>query len=456
MVVLCGVDGSAPAREAARAAAGIAKRAGDALQLVYVQDAFLVTLVGPDGAEAVPLASQQLLDADRRLMQEELDRLAATLSREFQVHVGTSFEIGFPERELARCAEGQEALFLVVGAVGRRKGSMWRLGSIPDRLSQSARVPVLIVREAQGFGRWALEDRPLRVVLALGRGASTVRALQTASELRRLGPCEVAEAHVYDPQREAGRLGLRDFEGPEARRMIESTLARELTERFPGEVQCQVRLVASSTPGHVAEVLSEFAESERADLVVAGARGRGALRRRFLGSVSYGLVGLSAGNVLVAHEPTVPKAGVPRVAASVRRVLAATDLSESGNRVVDYALAVLSGGGQLTLLHVLPPAYALLHGPEESRLDRSLAQAELRKLLPAQTSATEVEVEVVEGDDVSLAILQAAERDGVDLVILGRHGRGQIAGALMGSVARAVAGRSPRPVLLVPDQPAGG
>lgn len=462
MVILCGVDGSAPAREAARAAAAIAKRSGEELELAYVQDVLLMSLPASEGVFVVPIASDQLLASDRELMQARLDDLAAALAREFQVRVGTSVDVGSPDHALARRAQERQASLAVVGALGRRKGSTWRLGTVADRLSQTAPVPVLVVREAQGFVRWALEERTLRVVVALGAGESTELALASVSALRRAGPCELVQAHVYDPLRESRRLGLGHPDSPETRRVIERTVARELGERFAdaggGE---DVRFVALPVRGHVAETLTEFVENEHADLLVTGARGRGALRRRFTGSVSYGLVGLSPGNVLVAHGPQLVRERAPRAPAGVRRILVATDLSETGNRAVDFALALLPQGGQLTLLHVLEGDRGLLvpdstlGGPEERRMNRSFAQAELRKLLPAGSPGLEIEVEARESDDVAKAILQVAERHGVDLLILGRHGRAPLAAALMGSIARAVSQRSPRPVLLVPEPMAG-
>jgi nucleotide-binding universal stress UspA family protein len=461
MVILCGVDGSAPAREASRAAAALAKRSGEALELVYVQDVFLMGV--PDGqGMVVPIANQQLLDSDRRRMQVELDTSAAALAREFQVQITASIELGAPDRELARRALERQASFAVVGALGQHKGSMWRLGTVADRLSQAAPVPVLVVRDARPLVRWALEDSPLRVVVALGSGESTELALATASELQRSGPCELVDVHAYDPLRESRRLGLGHPDSPETRRVIERTVARELGERFAeARGGGDARFVALSARGHVAEALTEFADGEHAGVLVTGSRGRGALRRRFTGSVSYALVGLSSGNVLVAHGlRLLPEARGPRAPASVRRILVATDLSESGNRAVDFALALLPQGGQLTLLHVLEGEHGLLvpdslpGGVEERRMNRSLAEAELQKLLPAGGPALEVELEALESDDAARAILQVAERHGVDLVILGRHGRGPLAAALMGSVARTVSQRSPRPVLLVPEAPA--
>ena len=51
--------------------------------------------------------------------------------------------------------------------------------------------------------------------------------------------------------------------------------------------------------------------------------------------------------------------------------------------------------------------------------------------------------------DPANAIVQAAERLGVELVCLGTHGESQLSKLLLGSAAEAVLRRSRRPVLLV-------
>lgn len=461
MVILCGVDDSEPARRAADAAAALAKRAGEDLLLLHVQETPLLdATIGPYGVAAIPIAYQTFLDSERERLETALQPLRDRLARQFETSVDLRFTVGLPEYELARCAEESQATLIVVGAIGRRSGSMWRLGSIPDRLSQSAPVPVIVVRDAEAFSKWALEERPLRLVVALGAGRSSARAAQLAAELTRIGPCELLEVHVYDPRREAQRRGFAFADDPETRNAIERTLARELPEGSGRAVPDRARFVALPASGHVAEALAAFVEKERADLVVVGTRGRGALERRFLGSVAYALLGLAGSSVLIARERrTAPLAPAPRTPPRIQRILAATDFSESGNRAVDYALALLPQGGQLVLLHVLArPLWADMtlvpdaqRTAEQRRTDRGLAQAELRSLIPAPVQNAEIEAEVVEANEVTEAILQAAERHGSDLVVLGRSGRGGPAAALIGSSARAVARRSPRPVVLVPD-----
>jgi nucleotide-binding universal stress UspA family protein len=464
MVILCGVDDSAAARQAAIAGAAVAKRAGEELELLHVQDVLLASAgAGLEAAATVPIANQALLDAERTRLEGLLEPLRAELARDFGVRVELRFDLGYPVGELARRARELAASLLFLGAVGRRSGSMWRLGSIPDRLSQAAPVPVMVVRDGAPMARWAVEARPLRIILALGTSSPSVRAAEVAGALARIGPCEIIEAHVYHPELEARRLGLSTRDERETRLAIEADLGRRLPGRSVDGV-LGARFVAIPSRGHVAEALAELAEQERADCVVAGARGRGALERRFLGSVSYGLLGLCNTNVLVARESEATRGSPPAHGRRVviERVLAATDLSESGRRALDYGLALLPNGGQLTLLHVLvrplsadmvPVSNAWGPGAEERRMERAMALAELNKLVPEGTGTVEVLAEVAEAIDVQHGVLEAAERHAADVVVLGRRGRGGVIASLMGSSARAVAGRSPRPVLVVPEVP---
>jgi len=71
-------------------------------------------------------------------------------------------------------------------------------------------------------------------------------------------------------------------------------------------------------------------------------------------------------------------------------------------------------------------------------------------LAPARLAGTELLVH--EGDDVPQAILDEAERSGVDLILLGSRGAGLLAGLLFGSVAQEVARRTRKPLLLVPSE----
>ena len=65
--------------------------------------------------------------------------------------------------------------------------------------------------------------------------------------------------------------------------------------------------------------------------------------------------------------------------------------------------------------------------------------------LPAPTSRVERPIE-----GVSRQIVQAAEEEKADLIIIGTRGRGDLTSMLLGSVSRGVIAASTRPVLVVP------
>jgi len=462
MVIVCGIDGSSRSWEAARAAAALAKLTRDRLTLAYVQEALMLGLDPLTGGMPVALANTEYLELDRERMKVELEREGARLHTAFGVEVRHVMRTGLPDHELIDVVAAEEADLLVVASIGRRASTAWRFGSVADRLSQSAPVALLVVRDSAPLERWALEDRRLSIVLALGGGQPTHAAARAAQALCKLGSCTLSEVHVYDPRAEARRFGLGDPESSKVRGEIESLLARELPGRYgPSGLQA-ARFVALATHGDVAETLAEYASEQRADLVVLGTHQRGAVRRRFRGSVSYGVLPMVDANVLIVPQPkdeVVPPAPVR----PVRRALVATDLSATGNRGVQLALSLLPPGGQLVVLHVdavneppsdwimgYPPA--VRPSPDERKMRRSLAEAELVKLAEERSEGgLETLIEVVEASDVPSAILEAAERHQVDLVCLGTHHHGRVASALLGSVARAVARRSTRPVLLVPD-----
>ena len=76
--------------------------------------------------------------------------------------------------------------------------------------------------------------------------------------------------------------------------------------------------------------------------------------------------------------------------------------------------------------------------------DEALAAAAAR----AAALGVSARLELVAGDPAD-ELLRVADAVDADLVVLGSRGRGSLAGALLGSVSKAVLTRSERPVLIV-------
>lgn len=118
----------------------------------------------------------------------------------------------------------------------------------------------------------------------------------------------------------------------------------------------------------------------------------------------------------------------------LRRVLAATDLSDHADAAVREAVSLAQrADAQLTLLHVR----------EEQPADEALEELRLRTAgaVPKVTTAS------VSGRPAD-AICEAADRLDVDLVVVGTHGRTGFRRILLGSVAERVVRHCPRAVLV--------
>ena len=81
-------------------------------------------------------------------------------------------------------------------------------------------------------------------------------------------------------------------------------------------------------------------------------------------------------------------------------------------------------------------------------------EAALRALVPAEAEALGISTHVcvIDGGKAAADIVQAAERLAVDAIVVGAHGRGRAARALLGSVSAGWWVTSQRPVLVVPSR----
>jgi nucleotide-binding universal stress UspA family protein len=118
-------------------------------------------------------------------------------------------------------------------------------------------------------------------------------------------------------------------------------------------------------------------------------------------------------------------------------VLVATDFSETAADAVRVAVQhARRAGARLHLLHVVPPH-------TDPVLQRRLEQlaAELESTVPVVTA--------VRTGVPAACIVDYAAQHGVELIVVGTHGRTGVTRALIGSVAERVVRTSPCPVLTV-------
>ena len=135
------------------------------------------------------------------------------------------------------------------------------------------------------------------------------------------------------------------------------------------------------------------------------------------------------------------------------RVLVATDgtATSSGAEQAAIELAVLEGATLIVLSVIDPSRLRLKGGLFVSRVDQVRVERErgLSKVVDrARRSGVSAQFLVWQGDPGSV-VLEAAEAERADLVVVGSHDRGPVGRLLLGSVSSHVVAHAAMPVLVV-------
>lgn len=447
MRITCGTDFSDRGREAADVAALLAARSGGRLSLVHALD-----------TRGAVLGAAHVLEALETAAREQLDYEAARLQA-LGAEVEVAMPDGWPDEAVLGEAQRQESSLIVLAATGSRDGPGVSVGKTCERSLARTSTPMLVVRDTPPLTAWLRGDKPLRIMVAFDFSPETAAALAFAARFARLGNCRIVVAHVDDPQREARRLGLSGT--PE---LVQQRLRELLTDRVAElDPALPADVVVSAHLGDPGARLAHLAERENADLVISGTHQRGPIQRLFAGSVSLQLLRDAPSNLLVVPATEAALAEAAPAPREVRRLLAATDLSDGGNRAIAHALALTPDGATLHIVHVMSPnqmldgaygrpSYSAFASEHEAERDKRLKA--LKALAPdtPHNARRSIVCEVIDHDLPAQAITEQADLHDADLVCLGTLGRTGLAAALMGSTAQDVLKRMRRPLLLVPPE----
>jgi nucleotide-binding universal stress UspA family protein len=144
----------------------------------------------------------------------------------------------------------------------------------------------------------------------------------------------------------------------------------------------------------------------------------------------------------------------------VERILVAVDLEDTTEGTCATAVELAGAlGAELVFLHVYDVSSfeELQREAPSLYLDQVLENLRMQirsRLGQLEEVPARFRVEVVPDGPVAQAILDAAERYGADLIVMGTHGRTGLQRVLLGSVAEAVLRRAPVPVVVVPARAA--
>jgi nucleotide-binding universal stress UspA family protein len=215
------------------------------------------------------------------------------------------------------------------------------------------------------------------------------------------------------------------------------------------------RLEALSLTQHQVEAdapverILAYAEDQDIDLIVMSTHGRRGLSRALLGSVTEAVVRRAPCPVFVVRsgEPAPQQH-------AIRRILVPVDFSDASKEAVLHAREIAQTyGAEIDLLHVVeeviyPSAYGIgdAYFPTQNILKK--VEDTLGDMAREEIGYEHVTISAVVGY-APLSIIDYAEKNESDLIVIATHGRAGFDRLLMGSVAERVFRRAPVPVLVV-------
>jgi nucleotide-binding universal stress UspA family protein len=141
---------------------------------------------------------------------------------------------------------------------------------------------------------------------------------------------------------------------------------------------------------------------------------------------------------------------------SIKKIVVATDFSETADRAVDYALDFANQiGGDVTIVHAyeIPPMGfpdgALIATADLTDKVTKSAQAALETVVQRGKVRCQSVRGMLRDGEPAKEICDVAEELDADLVVVGTHGRRGLAHVLLGSVAEEVVRRCEAPVLTI-------
>ncbi|MBP1092688.1 nucleotide-binding universal stress UspA family protein [Bradyrhizobium diazoefficiens] len=142
----------------------------------------------------------------------------------------------------------------------------------------------------------------------------------------------------------------------------------------------------------------------------------------------------------------------------MRRIMVATDGSSGADRAVDVAAEIAKALSANLLVVTVADSLAFEQAQQMVRAEGSTGDVleamttQMLKTAEARArdlGASQIELQVGWGD-ITRSLIDIARGGSVEMIVVGRRGRGQLAGLLLGSVSQKLVSLAPCAVIVVP------
>lgn len=277
-----------------------------------------------------------------------------------------------------------------------------------------------------------------KILVAYDGSASARNALAVASQLAKEDKSWIKVLSVLpDYKGDLELVGVSNIketiEGPGEKFLEE---AQEIADHE------DVHILTNMTQGEPFDKIVHVADDENCDLIVMGRRGTHRIERELVGSVTARVIGYTRKDVLVVPDGT---------RMTRKNILLAADGSPSCEtaveRAIEFAKEHESSLTAVSVVYTNDEYLALAPGVIEDLIGKAR-----KKLSTIEEKGREAGIEVncmVKEGEAFEVITTLAQNSGIDLIVMGSHGRKSLERLLMGSVTERTIGYAPCPVLVV-------
>ncbi len=276
-----------------------------------------------------------------------------------------------------------------------------------------------------------------KVLLCTDFSFESEKLVQTLYELKDLGLQEVIIFNVVEIDSAGSNAPSFQKQKKEALK----TDQREL-EKEGFKVKVDIKI------GTAAKDIVKKAEEEDVDLILIGSHGKGFIKRILLGSTTFDVVRLSKKPVLVEKYESVGKnQNRILIEDKFKKVLLPVDYSSHSINVLE----TVKGMKKIREV-LLVSAIEYSQTEEEYNKTKDKLEKHLGKIRMDLFNAGFASNYIIKEGTASKNILEVAESESVDLIILSKRGEGKIKELLIGSTATTVITNSKLPVLIFPSK----